>query len=103
MDLVLRIGNDIFRLHLPVLRVKKPYTIFNPNPSRKKMLDFERLVKEVGGLQKVAALAGRSRTAVYHWRKNRDMRIADLERICSAAGLDARDFIVEDDQSEVMD
>lgn len=86
-----------------MLSVKKPYTIFNPNPSRKKMLDFERLVKEVGGLQKVAALAGRSRTAVYHWRKNRDMRIADLERICSAAGLDARDFLVEDDPSEVMD
>ena len=65
------------------------------------MLDFERLAKEVGGLQKLAALAGRSRTAVYHWRKNKDMRVADLERICQSAGLDARDYLVEEPREDV--
>jgi|DEB0MinimDraft_6_1074348.scaffolds.fasta_scaffold93790_2 hypothetical protein len=65
------------------------------------MLDFERLAKEVGGLQKLAALAGRSRTAVYHWRKNKDMRVADLERICQGAGLDARDYLVEEPREDV--
>ena len=65
------------------------------------MLDFERLAKEVGGLQKLAALAGRSRTAVYHWRNHKDMRVADLERICQSAGLDARDYLVEEPREDV--
>ena len=88
-------------MHLLCVAVKKRYTIFTPSRSRTKMLDFERLVKEVGGLQKLAALAGRSRTAVYHWRKNKDMRIADLERICEGAGLDARKYLVEDTREDV--
>lgn len=62
------------------------------------MLDFDKLVKKVGGMPQLAALAGRSRTAVYHWKKSRDMRIADLVRVCEAKGLDPKDFIVSDEE-----
>lgn len=61
------------------------------------MIDFDKLAKSVGGLPKLAALAGRSRTAVYHWRKSRDMRVSDLLRICDAAGLDAREFLLAEE------
>jgi len=67
------------------------------------MLAFDKLVKAVGGMPQLAALAGRSRTATYHWRRSRDMRIADLVRICRAAGLDPKDFIEEDDTNGELD
>ena len=63
------------------------------------MLDFERLVKTVGGMPKLAALAGRSRTAVYHWRKARDLRVADLLRVCRTANLDPRDYLIVEENT----
>ena len=63
------------------------------------MLDFDKLVKAVGGMPQLAALAGRSRTAVYHWRKSKDMRVADLVRVCEAKGLNPKDFIVGNEEN----
>jgi len=67
------------------------------------MLNFEKLVNAVGGMPQLAALAGRSRTAAYHWRRSRDMRVADLVRICRAAGLDPKDYLMEDDTNGELD